>query len=213
MRFHAMVEGGSLWVSFRVSGDTAPSRRMRYDFSANHRSSGLHEVLAPDGRPFPWSPPHVYASPRSCGVMGWIEDAGGAQLFCANDLDADGQIERFNNGNTDGGVDIASQAWGPLDLCDTMRLKQAMKFWLLYVKNGTGVNFVFYRDIGRAEAHTIALPSSGTTLFERLPIELPVAARGNAEGFEWSIQDDGTDGDRLEILRGELEYAETMSEV
>ena len=213
-RFHAMIASGSLWVSYRSVGASIETQKMRYDFSASQAASGAEGMLDGDGAPFGWSPPSTAMAP---GPMGKVEKSDGQWLLAAHTVNAgtnDGGIVRFDTGDTDFSSAISgARVQGPTDMFDTIRKVQPKRFWVVYTKNGTGVNFVFYRDKERATAFTVSLPTTGTTLFGRQRVELPLNARGNADVGEWYISDAGTSSNPLEVLAVSAEYEETMSEV
>lgn len=212
-RFHAMVAQGALWVSYREVDSSVESAKMKYDYSANQLASGLSEVLDSNGLPFGWSPPHVGMAP---GPMGKVEKSDGLWLLSAHMVNAgtnDGGIVRFDTGDTDFGSAIGCAVQGPTDTMDTIRKVEFKRLWMIRTKNGTGMFLYFYRDKELATQFSFTLPTTGTTLYGRDRIELPLNARGNADAGTWFINDPGSSSNPMEVLALIAEYEETMSEV
>ena len=125
--FYAAVVGNKLHLVYRkpASGDTEISRRVVMDFGEGAKSSGLGQVMAPDGSPWGWSTP-LYAANDSMGAIGSVRSLSGFSLYATRTplSGHDGRIEQIDCG---GGDILVAVYFASIccarDSCNSMRHK------------------------------------------------------------------------------------------
>lgn len=171
----AAVMRGAIWLNYRVSGDTRPSRQYCYDFSTGKDASGLKALLRPNGEPWGWSVPLV----RPFTAMGTGRRSDGLHLYGWNDANAGtgiGRIDEFETGETDNGTAISATLLTPwLKADDGWRLS-AQEIWIQH-KAPAGATVLLDYHRSYSDVTSTLTPSTTPGIVLREIKHLPQAAR------------------------------------
>ena len=222
--FHAHYRDGRLWLKYRTAAATWAV--LCYDCTPSVESSGLGQVLKPDGTPYGWSTRLTYSwrgfgSPPKAdpGCIGSVRGSDGVHLYSTDDADDGtrcGLLYEFEIAGRyqDGGSGyIRETATLSFDLMESLQRKSAVDLTTLY-----------YLDTGEADASntlTLARHQAGTpyslfalarttgsgVAFTRRRYDVPSAGKSPAEGYQFTItgSSNGTRG-RFEFMGIEFRY-------
>lgn len=189
-QFHAFVEAGKLYVSYRrTSNNTVPAHMMVYDFSASASSAGLAQVLRPDGTTWGWSTNLTYswrahsAAGGVAGAIGSVRKSTGLYILTCddtNDKTTCGLVQRIENGTwTDSGTAsqrVTAQGYLALDMHDTLDEKAAQVLHVMRYNPGAAERVTFFRSKAQSNGSQQSLAASGAP-FQVDHIPLPIAQR------------------------------------
>ena len=160
-RFSAMVVGNRLHLMYRGgTGLVAPNLRVVMDFGEGSQSSGLGQLLNPNGEPWGWSTPLW----ESISHLGWVRRAMGFQLYATSDSykeTTDGLIWEIEAGTYQEPDEpnhfISAQINTAVDFCESLQQKAAndvrVKFNGQYGSNDTiSLDLIGYIQLGSRTA-------------------------------------------------------------
>lgn len=201
--FKAHYRDGRLWLRYRTAANTWSV--LNYDCTPSVESSGLGQVLKPDGTPYGWSTRLGYSwrsfsAGRSLpGCIGSVRASDGVHLYAtddSNDQTRCGLLYEFEiPARYQDGISgyIAETATLMFDMLGTFRRKSANDLYAVY-----------YLNTGEADASNtllLARHQSGTpwslfqlprttgsgVAFTRKRFDVPFAGRSPAEGYQFTI--------------------------
>lgn len=197
----AHYRDGRLWLKYRK--DASVYGMLCYDATPSVEAAGLGQLKL-NGEPYGWSSRLFYSWRDAAGVststlpgcIGSCRRSAGVSLYSAddtNDRTRCGIMFEFETAGAyaEGSNYVISEAYLATDLCGTLQMKSAIRATSLHKFTGAAgdVGLLLYRSQARGTPHVLNLrPTASGRPFSRQVIEMPMAARGSSESFEWVLQ-------------------------
>lgn len=215
--FFAGFSDGILWVNYRV--DASNCAYLSYNCSPSIESSGVAQLLRPDGSLYGWSPRCRYSwrgeTASVSGAIGFVRTAAGKLIVACdntNDKTYGGLIQQIEVPGVynDGGEPVLCYGWLVMDMCGSLKKKSLRSARILYGLTDASdeLTVVVYPCLSGSVASTYsrALSKTGAGLyFSRKEIPFDIAASSGTDSIQWFFGVTAATGDGGEFWAAGIE--------
>lgn len=209
--FHASIIGNRLHLCYSTNQTTVRfCYRSVMDFGEGSQSSGLGQLVAPDGKPWGWSTPLPMIG---LGSIGSVRTSSGFKVYGATTLHtgtADGRIELLDvAGSTrDAGVAFTSTLILANDFFDSLKHKSSNDTIFKFNSESgndslTATSIGYFDSGGSCESSAVLVPSASQMPYTVQTKQWSRAVRGKNRSIQLRIDDDGSSAIASEIWGAE----------